>query len=116
MSRIALATLGVFLVAPATVIAQSRDPAGNGDPADSRWIPSVSLQTGIAVNKREGEVSSIERGFNDGRTTQLFGTFGSSLQLETPRLSFIPYRPRFFARADIHYSADNKECERIRAT
>ncbi|MCP4903388.1 MAG: hypothetical protein GY910_00255 [bacterium] len=109
MSLITLATIGVFLVAPAAVIAQSGDPAGEGDPADSRWIPSVSLQTGIAVNKREGEVSSIERGYNEGRTTQIFGTFGSSLQLETPRLSFIPYHPRFFARADIHYGADNKE-------
>ena len=106
---VALATSGVFLLAPAAVIAQGGDPTGEGDPADSRWIPSLSIQTGIAVNKREGEVSSIERGFQDGRTTQIFGTFGSSLQLETPRLSFIPSQPRFFARADIIYSADDKE-------
>ena len=109
MSLVTLATLGAFLVAPPAVIAQSGDPPSKGDPSDSRWIPSVSLQTGIAVNKREGEISSIERGFIDGKTTQIFGTFGSSLQIETPRLSLIPYRPRFFARADILYSADDKE-------
>lgn len=106
---IALAASGVLGLVPAMAVAQGGASAAERDLADSRWIPSLTIQTGINVNKREGEVSSIERGSLDGKTTQMFGAFGSSLQVETPRLSFIPSQPRFFARADIIYSADDKE-------
>ena len=105
---VALAIGGVILL-PAGVNAQSGPVAGGRDPADSRWIPSLSIQTGIVVNERTGEVSSIERGFEDGSSSLIFGTFGASAQVETPRVSSIPGRPRFFARADVFYSVDNKE-------
>jgi len=108
MQRVALAIGGVFLL-PAGVNAQGGPLAGGGDPADSRWIPGLSIQTGIVVNKRNGELSSIERGFEDGSSTQIFGVFGASAQLETPRVNFVPGRPRFFARADVFYSVDDKE-------
>lgn len=106
---VALAIGGSLLVCPTAVIARDAGPARAGDPADARWLPALSIQTGIFVNERTGEASSVERGIIDGQSTQLYGAFGSSAQLSTPRLALIPGRPRFFARADVYFSADDKE-------
>ncbi len=76
---------------------------------DSRWIPAIALQTGFLVPKREGKAESLERGSIDGDATPLYGLIGASAELSTPRLAFIPGRPRFFAHADTFFAVDKKE-------
>lgn len=81
----------------------------SADPADARWVPGFSLRTGILVHERDGDTLSIERGTAEGDSKALFALFGASAEISTPRISALPTRPRFFARADFSYSVDNDE-------
>lgn len=79
------------------------------DAADARWLPGVSFRTGVLVHERDGEGLSVERAGVEGDTRSLFALFGASAEVSTPRIPYIPTRPRFFARADVSYSVDNDE-------
>ena len=76
---------------------------------DSRWMPAVSIQSGLLVHERDGFSQSQERGEQEGDTRALFGLLGGSAEIATPRIDFIPARPRLFAHADLFYSLDSDE-------
>ncbi len=79
------------------------------NPTDLRWLPGLSFGTGILVHERDADSQSLERGFEEGDSKALFALFGASAEVSTPRISFLPTRPRFFARVDVSYSVDNDE-------
>jgi hypothetical protein len=76
---------------------------------EARWIPGLSVQTGFLAEQRNGYVDSIERGAQVGDSTALFGLFGASVDLASPEIPGMPISTRFFARADVSVSFDEKE-------
>ena len=75
----------------------------------NRWIPAISLQTGFIVNQRKSRADTDERGLTEGDTNALYGLFGASAELSTPRIGALPGRPRFFFRGDVFGSRDDQE-------
>lgn len=100
----------------ALVVTGSRSRADSIDPSPSeearattRWMPGFSLQTGFLAEQRDGYAESVERGIHEGESTALFGHFGASVDLSTPEIPSLPISTRFFARADVSVSVDEKE-------
>ncbi len=80
--------------------------------ADSRWVPAVSIQSGLLVHERDGFTQGqldLKPTEQEGDTRALSGLLGGSAEIATPRIDFIPARPRFFAHADLFYSLDSDE-------
>lgn len=101
------------LLSAGIAAAQSVPKGGSQERAEHdskrRWIPSLALQTGFLAEQRQGESETVERGMQSGDSSFLFGHFGASVGLATPELPWMPIPTRFFVRADVSGSVDEKE-------
>jgi len=75
----------------------------------SRWIPGLSVMSGLQIQDREATIENAERGLVAGDSTAVFGFIGLSAELATPALPRVPGRARLFVHGDASLTFDSLE-------
>lgn len=103
-----LLVLTAFL-SGSTLVLPTPSEAWEDDPNTDRWLPSIGIRSEGIVNGREGDVDSVERGFEDGDVRALYWSMGLDMDVLSPTVDIVPLAPRFFVRAGVHMTFDNED-------
>lgn len=105
-----LASLGVMLLLTilASTLISTSARADSEDPYADRWIPGISLESGIRALSADYSIDTSERGFFENDARPLFFFVGGALQLATPVIADPGPQVRLFGRFGAATSFDGR--------
>ena len=76
------------------------------DEAGSRWIPGLTLHSGVVALQAKANVNSPDRGSFDNEKRPVFPFVAGELELASPALTAAPGQPRLFVHGGVEFVFD----------